>query len=180
MKMKNAVMLSALSVPYEMAMESELGSRIFYHQAQLAAERIAADALRIAELESALSSALSAAEKSAAAEMISAAHDISLSGTPHGNPATDPARPERHAQELSDQQILEIARTGRLLIRNSQIALRFARAVLEAARLERLSDEKIVKIAHATRTPIHTGKGALRFSRILLAGLNQINAASLQ
>ena len=78
---------------------------------------------------------------------------------------------------MSDEQILNIAHSGKLLIRDSEIAIRFARAVLEAARIERLSDEKIVMIARATKTPIHTGKGALRFSRILLAEVNQLKAA---
>ncbi|MES2048407.1 MAG: hypothetical protein V4447_08405 [Pseudomonadota bacterium] len=173
MKTNDAVLLSALRVPFEMAIESELGRKVFYEQVQLAADRIVTDAVRIIELERELAAALTD-------RPISEVRDVKLetieaATVNHVNvPVSD-----RYTQfgSLSDEQILNIAHSGKLLIRNSEIALRFARAVLEAARIERLSDEKIVKIARATKTPIHTGKGALRFSRILLAEVSQLKAA---
>lgn len=173
MKTNDAVLLSALRVPFEMAIESELGRKIFYEQAQLAADRIATDAVRIIELERELTAAL-------ADRTISEVRDgkLELVSDEASNRinAPEPAI-DTQIGTLSDEQILNIAQSGKLLIRNSAIALRFARAVLEAARIERLSDEKIVKIARATKTPIHTGKGALRFSRILLAEVSQLKAA---
>ncbi|MDO8344100.1 MAG: hypothetical protein Q7T48_12935 [Cellvibrio sp.] len=173
MKTNDAVLLSALRVPYEMAQESELGRKIFYSQAQLAADRIVADATRIVELEAALAAALLAQLP------LLKVNEQPVSDTVANQAVADASVHEAKEQLsiLSDQQILDIAHSGKLLIRNSEIALRFARAVLEAARIERLSDEKIVKIARATKTPIQTGKGALRFSRILLAEVSQLNAA---
>lgn len=172
MKTNDAVLLSALRVPFEMALESELGRKIFYSQAQLAADRIVTDAVRIIELEAELAAVLK--------QSISAQNNanIALVAEAKINQVEVCAvEPGRQLGTLSDEQILNIAQSGNLLIRDSEIALRFARAVLEAARVERLSDEKIVKIARATKTPIHTGKGALRFSRILLAEVNQLNVA---
>lgn len=173
MKTNDAVLLSALRVPFEMAIESELGRKIFYNQAQLAADRIVTDAVRIIELEAALAAALSDRLSSEVRDAKLEFADLAIGNQMHA-PANE-LNP--HFGTLSDQQILNIAHSGKLLIRNSEIALRFARAVLEAARIERLSDEKIVKIARATKTPIHTGKGALRFSRILLAEVSQLKAA---
>lgn len=171
MKTNDAVLLSALRVPFEMAIESELGRKIFYSQAQLAADRIVTDAVKIIELEAALAAALSE-------RRTTEVPDVRLENAANVNHVNAPASDiDTQLGSLSDQQILDIAHSGKLLIRNSEIALRFARAVLEAARIERLSDEKIVKIARATKTPIHTGKGALRFSRILLAEMNQLKAA---
>ena len=161
MKMNDAVLLAALRVPYEMVLESELGSKIFYSQAQVAADKIAADALRIAELEAALVQASVPAAVT------------SITPVAESAPVAASIEERKPQAELSDQQILDIAFNGRILIRDSQIALRFSRAILEAARIERLSDEKIVNIARATKTPMHTGKGALRFTRILLAESQQ-------
>ena len=165
MKTNDAVLLSALRVPFEMAFESELGRKIFHSQTQLAADRIVSDAVRIIELEAELA-VLTQQSK------IAVVNDAKVSSVDVSEP-----EPVKQLGSLSDEQILKIAQSGKLLIRDSEIALRFARAVLEAARVERLSDEKIVKIAHATKTPILTGKGALRFSRILLAEVNQLQAA---
>lgn len=173
MKTNDVVLLSALRVPFEMAIESELGRKIFYQQAQLAAERIVNDAIRIIELEVALAAALSGpSTPETTGQLVGAVvvHQVDV-------PADPVPEANQSFGSLSDQQILDIAHSGKLLIRDSEIALRFARAILEAARIERLSDEKIVKIAHATKTPILTGKGALRFSRILLAEVNQLKAA---
>ncbi len=173
MKTNDAVLLSALRVPFEMAIESELGRKVFYEHVQLAADRIVADAVRIIELERELAAALT---ERPITEVRDAKFEFVEAATV--NNVHDPVS-DRYTQfgTLSDEQILNIAHSGKLLIRNSAIALRFARAVLEAARIERLSDEKIVKIARATKTPIHTGKGALRFSRILLAEVSQLKAA---
>ena len=176
MKSNDAVLLSALRVPFEMAFESELGRKIFHSQAQVAADRIVTDAVRIIELEAELA-ALS--KHAAHSEQNS---QVELVNEPKENPVAaskidSEMEPAKQLGGLSDEQILKIAQSGKLLIRDSEIALRFARAVLEAARIERLSDEKIVMIARETKTPIHTGKGALRFSRILLAEVNQLKAA---
>lgn len=171
--MQDAVLLSALRVPYEMATESELGSRIFHRQAQAAADKIEANASRIAELEAALALAMSAPMQPVAAEKCTGPKVEAETKPDRMVTGLSPSKNHRQRVILSDQQILDIAFNGRILIRDSQIALRFARAILEAARIERLSDEKIVKIALATKTPIHTGKGALRFTRILLAESTQ-------
>jgi hypothetical protein len=172
MKSKDPILLSALRIPYEMAIESEFGSRVFYQQAQWAADLLIAKNARIAELESALEqTTLPSVEpvQQKLDEQAALAHPLIHSG--------GEVEAELSLAILSDQQILDIANHHKLLIRNSQIALRFARAVLSAASVERLSDEKIVDIARATKTPIRTGKGALRFSRILLATVNQEKAA---
>ena len=172
MKTNDAVLLSALRVPFEMAFESALGRKIFHSQAQVAADRIVTDAVRIIELEAELAAL---PKHTARAE---SNIQIDLVNDPKVNPvAISKTEPARQLRSLSDEQILHIAQSGKLLIRDSEIALRFARAMLEAARIERLSDEKIVMIARETKTPIHTGKGALRFSRILLAEVNQLKAA---
>lgn len=180
MKTNDAVLLSALRVPFEMAFESELGRKIFHSQAQVAAERIVTDAVRIIELEAEL------ATLSKHTAFVEQNSQIDLVDEPKAHPVAESKidseidskiEPAKQLGSLSDEQILMIAQSGKLLIRDSEIALRFARAVLEAARIERLSDEKIVMIAHETKTPIHTGKGALRFSRILLAEVNQLQAA---
>lgn len=173
MKTNDAVLLSALRIPFEMAIESELGRKVFYGQAQLAADRIVTDAVRIIELERELAAVLS--ERATGRSLDAEVQATSVEPLNCANATLDDIEPQFGT--LSDEQILHIAHSGKLLIRNSEIALRFARAVLEAARIERLSDEKIVKIARATKTPIHTGKGALRFSRILLAEVNQLKAA---
>lgn len=173
MKTNDAVLLSALRVPFEMAIESELGRKVFYAQVQLAADRIVTDAVRIIELERELAAAQF--ERQTVRSLDTEVQVSSVEPLNCANASITNIDP--HFGTLSDEQILHIAHSGKLLIRNSEIALRFARAVLEAARVERLSDEKIVKIARATKTPIHTGKGALRFSRILLAEVNQLKAA---
>jgi hypothetical protein len=173
MKTNDVVLLSALRLPFEMVTETELGRQIFYGQAQLAADRLVADAARIVELEAALAAALT---ERTVCEVPDA--NIKVVSVPEAIHVDAPVHEiGKQFGTLSDQQILDIAHSGKLLIRDSEIALRFARAVLQAARIERLSDEKIVKIARATKTPIHTGKGALRFSRILLAEVNQLKAA---
>jgi hypothetical protein len=173
MKTNDAVLLAALRVPFDMAIESEVGRKVFYGQVQLAAERIVTDAVRIIELEKELAAALGQRQVNEVP-----VSKLELVSTVGGHQIDAPSQEiDAQIDILSDEQILKIAHSGKLLIRNSEIALRFARAVLEAARIERLSDEKIVKIARATKTPIHTGKGALRFSRILLAEVNQLKAA---
>ena len=172
MKTNDAVLLSALRVPFEMAFESALGRKIFHSQAQAAADRIVTDAVRIIELEAELAALSQHTTREEQESKIVVVND-----TKENSVEQSAIERNTHVGSLSDEQILHIAQSGKLLIRDSEIALRFARAVLEAARIERLSDEKIVKIARETKTPIHTGKGALRFSRILLAEVNQLKAA---
>ncbi len=162
--MRDAILLSALRIPYEMALESELGSRIFYSQAQTAADRIEADTRRISELEVALQHALLKSTQNADQER----PVDTLTGLPECiAPAPEPI--STNEQQLSDRQIFGIAVKAHIQVRNRQRALHFARAVVAAARVGRLSDKHIVNIALETKTPIQTGKGAVRFARVLLA-----------